>query len=55
MGDHDSEVMDIGRVDRDDTGTMGVLIAGGEGVDGAAVRGRSGGVVGEPVPGRIAE
>ena len=55
MGDHDSEVMDVGRIDRDDTGTMGVLIAGCEGVDGAAVRGRSGGVVGEPVPGRIAE
>src|SRR3984957_20943835 len=37
MGDHDSEIMDGGRIDRDDAGAMGVVAAGGEEADTFAI------------------
>ena len=45
MGDHDSEIMDDGCLDRDDAGALGVVAARCEGADAAAVHAGAGGGV----------
>ena len=46
MGHHDSEIMDDGRIDRDDAGALGVVAARREGSDAAFVHAGAGGGVG---------
>src|SRR6202034_584175 len=52
MGDHDSEIMDDGGLDRGDAGALGVVAARREGSDAGFVHARAGGGVSGIVSGR---
>lgn len=54
MGDHDSEVMDERFVDRSHAGTLGVVVAGGEGADPSVVQPGTGRSVSRIVSGWLA-